>query len=144
MQHRQAIQTRALTTYLPPVLAARRRRRRRRFLRPTLRRPFGCFLLWREPCTGTSSIHSAEIKNTSFLGKPLDFERQKPKTTAPELWRVAQSGAVGKKRCVPICTILLLLNILSAGSWGLPVISNHNVCSTYVSATGWARTTRCY
>jgi hypothetical protein len=37
-----------------------------------------------------------KIKNTSFLGKQLNSERQKPKTPAPELSRVAQSGAVGK------------------------------------------------
>jgi len=35
-------------------------------------------------------------KTILFLGKQLNFERQKPKMPAPELWRVAQSGAGGK------------------------------------------------
>lgn len=37
-------------------------------------------------------------KTILFLGKQLNFERQKPKMPAPELWRVAQSGAVSKDR----------------------------------------------
>lgn len=56
-------------------------------------------------------------KTILFLGKQLNFERQKPKMPAPELWRVAQSGAGGKDLETDL-NILLLFVVEVCGCTG--------------------------